>query len=169
MVNLLSQLDAAGVQVTVNAAGDGLSLRGQGRPPADLLEAVHACKAALLTVLTSAKKAAAPPLPVLADSQKQRGEIMPGPVKTSEVEAAAPRKNQPRCAICARWEALPAPLAHMGLCNAGRLAHGWADGNPHGPVEISGAHGCVVCGGRGHRRHINETQPMPVPIARLAP
>ena len=37
----------------------------------------------------------------------------------------------------------------MGLCSAGKRAHGWYDGNPALPVEIQAGHGCMANGGKG--------------------
>jgi len=53
------------------------------------------------------------------------------------------------CGVCARWTAHQAPLEHLGICNAGRQAHGWLDGSGRQPVEIHAAHACAAWGGRG--------------------
>lgn len=53
------------------------------------------------------------------------------------------------CGTCSSWSALPA--AHMGLCRAGRRAHGWYDGDPQQGVEIHVRHRCAAYGGTGWR------------------
>ena len=119
---LLVTLEAAGVMVSLNALRDGLKLNAATQPPAELLAQIRAAKPALLEVL--------------------RG------VPSGQTLSTAGTLTH-TCGTCARWEALAPPLAHMGLCSAGRAAHGWYDGNPVAPVEIQAGHGCAAHGGKG--------------------
>ena len=121
---LLATLEAAGVMVSLNALGDGLKLSAATPPPAELLAQIRAAKPALLEVL--------------------RG------VPSGQTLSTAGTLTH-TCGTCARWEALAPPLAHMGLCSAGRAAHGWHDGNPAAHVEIHAAHSCTAWEGQGFR------------------
>ena len=132
---LLVTLEAAGVLVSLNTSGDGLKLSAATQPPAELLAQIRAAKPALLEVLRGV-----PPAHTL------------------------PAVNPRTCGSCARWAALPAPLAHMGLCSAGRAAHGWYDGNPVAPVEIHAAHACAANSGKGFRvRASSSPHPQTIP------
>ena len=119
---LLVTLEAAGVMVSLNASGDGLKLSAVTPPPAELLAQIRAAKPALLEVL--------------------RGVTSTHTLSVADTLAQT-------CGSCARWAALPAPMAHMGKCSAGKRAHGWLDGNPALPVEIQAGHGCMANGGKG--------------------
>ena len=132
---LLSALQAAGVHVALSAAGNTLELTGK-RPPAALLDEVRASKAALLEALAPANREDVAP----------KTECPPA---ARSFFAADLARTPGHCGSCARWIALPAPLAHIGLCSAGRAAHGWYDGNPVAPVELQAGHGCAAHGGKG--------------------
>ena len=131
-VALLSALQAAGVHVALGVTGDTLELTGK-RPPAALLNEVRASKAALLEALAPANREDVAP----------KTERLP---VARSFFAADLARTPGHCGSCARWSA--PPQAHMGLCSAGRAAHGWYDGNPVAPVEIQAGHGCVAHGGK---------------------
>ena len=63
------------------------------------------------------------------------------------------------CGSCARFTPCPEPQAHMGLCSAGKRAHGWLDGNPALPVELQAGHKCAVNDGKGYRAKIGGYSP----------
>ena len=52
---LLTRLEALGVMVALNEAGDGLKLSSKHRPPADLLDELRAAKPELLAALKAAE------------------------------------------------------------------------------------------------------------------
>ena len=127
VAELLTELRARGVTLTVQGS-QLLTTAPKGAITPDLGEAIKAHRAALLVALQGQVSGAA-----LAPR--------PDPLEVGQ---------QPgHCGTCARWEALAPPLAHMGLCSAGRAAHGWYDGNPVAPVEIQAGHGCAAHGGKG--------------------
>jgi hypothetical protein len=100
---LLSKLEALGVAVMLNAAGDGLRLRADTPPPAALLDEVRASKAALLEALAPKQGDMLPPLP---------WEDVPGP--TGGFRQIAP-------------DPLPDHLARLvSLAKAGKLPSGTA-------------------------------------------
>ena len=145
---LLEALSAAGVTVALNAAGDGLALSGRGQPPAALLEEVRASKAALLAALRGTQNVRTPELPHALP--RRSGEAMPHPPSLSPSplpDLAALALLPGHCGSCARFT--PGPFPPLGLCSAGRRAHGWLDGSPLLPVEIHAAHGCPVLEGKG--------------------
>ena len=129
VAELLTELQSRGVTLTVQGS-QLLTTAPKGAITPDLGEAIKAHKAALLVALQGQVSGAA-----LAPR--------PDPLEVGQ---------QPgHCGICARWEALAPPLAHMGLCSAGRAAHGWHDGNPAAHVEIHAAHSCAAWEGQGFR------------------
>ncbi|WP_104991712.1 hypothetical protein [Deinococcus sp. NW-56] len=93
--------------------------------PADVLDAMRAHKAALL-----------------ADLQRGQG---------TRPDWEALSRERGRCGSCARWTPAPEWGALMGECAAGRLAHGWYDGNPRAPVIVHTGHKCAAWGGEGYR------------------
>lgn len=138
MGRLLALCEAEGVRVLLNAAGDGVRLEAAGPPSAELVRLARAHRAALLEALAPAKVEDVPRTerPARSAFAGQLGDL-----------ALTPG----HCGSCARWEALPAPLAHLGECSAGRAAHGWHDGNPAAAVEIHAAHSCAAWEGKGFR------------------
>ena len=142
LARLLGQLEAEGVRVVLNAAGDGVRLEAAGPPSAELVRLARTHRAALLEALAPAKKEgpAAEPSPDLGAARTS----FAGPL-----EALA--QTPGHCELCTRWEALLAPLAHLGECSAGRRAHGWQNGNPAAAVEIHAAHACTAWEGKGFR------------------
>lgn len=134
---LLSALEAAGVALSLNAAGDGLTLSGKGRPPADLLEAVRAAKPALLEALT-AKEDASLLLPSSPDLAPWEDLPAPSPAPALPTPGRRPIPPRPdwaalsleagRCGSCARWEAAPDWGALMGTC--GRPPGAWPGNLP---------------------------------------
>ena len=137
---LLVTLEAAGVVVSLNTSGDGLTLSAAIQPPTELLTQIRAAKPALLEVL--------------------RG-VLPA--------HSLPAVSARTCNSCARWEALALPLAHMGLCSAGRAAHSWYDGNPVAPVEIQAAHCCAAHGGKSYRARASSPRPPAELVAAAIP
>ena len=129
-IDLLSALEAAGTQVALGTTGTTLELTGK-HPPPDLLTRVHVFKSALLEALKT----------MLSE-------------QTVSVAVPAANITARSCNTCAGWTAMPAPLAHMGLCDAGREAHGWQDGNPHKPVELQGGCQCLAYAGKGYRDRV---------------
>ena len=119
VLTLLNTLEGLGVSVTVRPGGK-LRLEPASLVPADLLHEIRAAKPALLKVLRGAP-------------------TRPDPLEVGQ--------QQGHCGSCARWSA--PPQAHMGLCSAGKRAHGWLDGNPTLPVELQAGHGCMANGGKG--------------------
>jgi hypothetical protein len=138
---LLARLEAEGVRVLLNAAGDGVRLEAAGPPSAEVVRLARTHRAALLEALTPAK-AEAP-----AQPEPARPAVRSSFAGQLEDLALTPG----HCGLCARWEALPEPLAHLGECSAGRKAHGWHDGNPAAAVEIHAAHSCAAWEGQGFR------------------
>ena len=88
---LLTRLAAVGVGLSLNEAGDGLTLSGTGQPPASLLEAVRAAKPELLALLRAAKEelsSSSPPAPLPAHlaamvKAARAGQLPRGAVKLS--------------------------------------------------------------------------------------
>ena len=88
---LLQALEAAGVLVTLNDAGDGLKLKAATPPPAALLDEVRASKPDLLAFLTTPPAPASLPSQVTADPLPAHlrtlvelarvGRLPPGPAK----------------------------------------------------------------------------------------
>lgn len=149
---VLAQLEAEGVSVLLNAAGDGVRLEAAGPPSAEVVRLARTHRAALLEALAPAKRES--PAAELSRHSPERGRPSPDlsasrSAFTASLEALA--QTPGHCGLCARWEALLAPLAHLGECSAGRRAHGWHDGNPAAAVEIHAAHRCAAWGGQGFR------------------
>ena len=148
MARVLAQLEAEGVRVLLNAAGDGVRLEAAGPPSAEVVRLARTHRATLLEALAPAKVKPVPP----ADLPST---LRTGPNRAARSSFAASLENLAltpgHCGVCARWSALPAPLAHMGLCSVGRRAHGWLDGDPAAAVEIQAGCGCMVHGGKGWR------------------
>lgn len=151
---LLEVLEAAGVRIVVAVGGNTLELSGK-LPRPQLLAQVRASKAALLEILTPAK------------------EERPRPSSSPDWEVIGQQPGH--CASCARWEAAPDWGPFMGLCSAGRQAHGWWDGDSSAPVPIHGAHGCAAYDGKGYRargtgkRYAPASLPSPDVGERVAP
>jgi hypothetical protein len=169
---LLMALEAAGVRLTLNAAGDGLTLSGKGRPPAQLLEAVRACKPALLGALRPVKADPPPSLP----SPEDRPAV--GPLSDSERGRARPLPDwgaiaaQPgHCGSCARWELAPDWGAFMGTCGCPPGA--WPGNLP--PHAIHAGHRCAAyreegqAVGRGYRAKGDGKRYSPRPDMRPQP
>jgi len=152
------RLEAEGVRVVLNAAGDGVRLEAAAPPSAELVRLARTHRAALLEALTAEAPAKAEDIPP-ADSYSElskspdagagRSSFAGQPDRAAQVAALALTPGH--CGACGRWEALPEPLAHLGTCNAGRRAHGWQDGNPAAGVEIHAAHRCAAWEGQGFR------------------
>lgn len=112
---LLASLHAHGVMVAINAAGDGLTLTGKGRPPAELLDEVRAAKVELLEALRPAKEEHAPTFPTLS----------PSPVAVPDTRAAEVVSNNVIDAPSPVSDPLPAHLAELlELARAGQLPKG---------------------------------------------
>ncbi|WP_407569116.1 hypothetical protein [Deinococcus altitudinis] len=153
---VLAQLEAEGVRVLLNAAGDGVRLEAEGPPSAEVVRLARTHRAALLEALAPARREAPAP----------KAERPPAAARSSfagqlEVQAQTPG----HCGMCARWEALTAPLAHLGECSAGRLAHGWHDGPSGQAVEIHAAHACTAWEGKGFRARVSGKRYGPRPPA----
>ena len=97
-----------------------------------------------------------PPIPVtLLEAIQNDPKTTPNPAQTPSKRYApdpiTAGQQAGRCGSCARWVAHAAPAAHLGVCDAGRRAHGWFDGAPLAPVETQAALLCQVYGGSGWR------------------
>ena len=148
---LLALCEAEGVRVLLNAAGDGVRLEAAGPPSAELVRLARAHRAALLEALAPAKV-----------------EDVPRIERPARSSFAADLTLTPgHCGSCARWEVLPAPLAHLGECSAGRRAHGWHDGNSVAAVEIHAAHSCAAWEGKGYRARASGKRYSPAPAVGL--
>ena len=163
---LLALCEAEGVRVLLNAAGDGVRLEAAGPPSAELVRLARAHRAALLEHLAPAKAEDVAPEDFCAESSKRPDLGAARSAFAGQLEDLA--RTPGHCGLCARWEALPAPLAHLGECSAGRAAHGWHDGNPVAPVEIHAAHSCAAWEGKGFRARGSGKQSGPAePVASL--
>ena len=159
---VLARLEAEGVRVLLNATGNGVRLEAAGPPSAEVVRLARTHRSALLEALAE-REEGAPDYPVYSTSSKTSDPLAhPETAHSSfagQLEALALTPGH--CGACARWEALPAPLAHMGECSAGRRAHGWYDGPSVQAVEIHAAHACTAWEGKGflakasgpHRAH----------------
>jgi len=148
VARVLARLEAEGVRVVLNAAGDGVRLEAEGPPSAEVVRLARTHRAVLLEALTPAKVEAAGCYSDLSTT--------PDPAHVARTLAFAGRLEAlaltpGHCGVCGRWEALAAPLAHLGECSAGRRAHGWHDGPPAAAVEIHAAHACTAWEGKGYR------------------
>ena len=159
LARLLGQLEAEGVRVCLNAAGDGVRLEAAGPPSAELVRLARTHRAALLEALAPAKKEG--PAAEPSRHRPERGRPSPdlGASRSSfaaSLEALA--RTPGHCGLCARWEALAPPHDHMGECSAGRRAHGWLDGSPAAHVEIHAAHSCAAHCGQAWRERATRKQ-----------
>ena len=159
---VLAQLESEGVRVLLNAAGDGVRLEAAGPPSAEVVRLARTHRSALLEALAE-REEGAPASPVYSTSRK-----IPDPLAHPEaVHSSFARQLDAlalmpgHCGVCARWEALTAPLAHMGECSAGRRAHGWYDGPSVQAVEIHAAHACTAWEGKGFLAKASGKRPAP--------
>ncbi|MGY2895455.1 hypothetical protein [Deinococcus sp. UYEF24] len=148
LARLWGLCEAEGVRVLLNAAGDGVRLEAAGPPSAELVRLARTHRAALLEALTPAKGTQKGRTP---DPAKAEAPARPAVRSSFAGQLEALALTPGHCGLCARWEALPVPLAHLGECSAGRKAHGWHDGNPAASVEIHAAHACTAWEGQGFR------------------
>ena len=147
---VLARLEAEGVRVLLNAAGNGVRLEAAGPPSAEVVRLARTHRAALLEALAKGEESASA-YPVGSTSSKTPDlPAHPRAARSSfagQLEALALTPGH--CGACARWEVFPAPLAQMGECSAGRRAHGWYDGPSGQAVEIHAAHACTAWEGKG--------------------
>lgn len=143
---LLARLEAEGVRVCLNAAGDGVRLEAAGPPSAEVVRLARTHRAALLEALAPAKAEAVPPAELYSEAKKGADRAARSSF-AGQLEALALTPGH--CGSCARWAALALPNDHMGKCSAGKHAHGWLDGNPALPVELQAGHGCAAWEGKG--------------------
>ncbi|WP_293914231.1 hypothetical protein [Deinococcus sp.] len=129
---LLQRLEAAGVLVMLNAAGDGLKLKATTPPPAALLDEVRASKAELLAALSL--PSTDPPAPFRA-APKVRADL-------SELA-----QQSGHCGSCARFTLAPVWGPYLGECGAPPGAW-WPD---TAPLSIHMAHTCQAHSGQGGR------------------
>ncbi len=163
LARLLALCEAEGVRVLLNAAGDGVRLEAAGPPSAELVRLARTHRAALLEALTPAKAEA--PLPTCSELSKSPDPARPAVRSAFAGQLETQAGTSGHCGMCARWAALPAPLAHLGECSAGRRAHGWHDGNPAAAVEIHAAHACTAWEGKGFRARASGKRYGPRPPA----
>jgi hypothetical protein len=162
---LLARLEAEGVRVLLNAAGDGVRLEAAGPPSAELVRLARTHRAALLEALTPAKAEAEALTPIYSNRSRSPDPARPAVRSSFAGKLEALALTPGHCGLCARWEALPAPLAHLGECSAGRKAHGWHDGSPAAAVEIHAAHSCAAWEGQGFRARASGKRYGPRPPA----
>ena len=155
LARLLARLEAEGVQVLLNAAGDGVRLKAAGPPSAEVVRLARTHRAALLEHLAPAKAEDVP--------RAERPQVAVRSSFAGQLDNLALTPGH--CGVCARWEAMPAPLAHLGECSAGRRAHGWQDGPDRQPVEIHAAHACTAWEGQGFRARSTGKRSGPRPPA----
>ncbi|WP_034384715.1 hypothetical protein [Deinococcus sp. YIM 77859] len=170
--SLFAALEAAGARLALSEDGEGLTLSGK-RPPAALLEAVRAERAALLAHLRGAAKEEAAPAPAssspdvapwaaLPPAQERRGPPRP--------DWGALSARPGHCGSCARWEEAPDWGPLMGVCGCPPAA--WPGGLP--PLAIHAGHRCAAYReegeevGRGYRAKGQAPAPRPRP-RRVAP
>ena len=162
VARVLAKLEGEGVRVVLNAAGDGVRLEAAAIPSAEVVRLARTHRAALLEELTRPQEgedpAKAEDVPTPDPAQVARASAFAG-----QLEALA--QTAGHCGLCSRWAALPAPLAHLGECSAGRRAHGWHDGNPAAAVEIHAAHSCAAWEGQGFRARVSGKRYGPRPAA----
>jgi len=162
--HVLARLEAKGVRVVLSAARDGVRLEAAAPPSAELVRLARTHRAALLEALTPAKVEAPQDLGEARPASFSDLRTSPDPTKVDAADPAhlaralafagrleALALTPGHCGVCGRWEALPAPLAHLGECSAGRRAHGWQDGNPAAAVETHAALTCTAWDGQGFR------------------
>lgn len=102
-VELLASLEAAGVRVMLNAAGDGLKVKANSQPPAALLAQIQAARPALLEALRVESAGGAEPSSVLP---------LPSP-------SAAPRTHRPKQQKVTPLSPLPEALVQLVRAAAG--------------------------------------------------
>lgn len=163
---LLLALEAAGVRVTLNAAGDGLTVTGQGRPPEELLAALRAAKPDVLPILTA--RADAVPVPASPDVLLPPWERPARPL----LDWAAIAAQVGHCGSCARSTDAPDWGTLMVTCSAPSAAF---EGSMK-PLALHVGHRCAAYRqdgedvGRGYRSRAGGKRyafPLegPVPIA----
>ncbi|WP_027460401.1 hypothetical protein [Deinococcus murrayi] len=165
VASLFAALEAAGARLALSEDGESLTLSGK-RPPAALLAAVRAERAALLDALRTAKKEAPAPASSLPEdvplAQERRGPPLPDWGALSALPG--------HCGSCARWEEAPDWGAHMGTCGCPPAA--WPGSVP--PLAIHAGHRCAAYRGegeevgRGYRAKGQPPRPVPQP-RRVAP
>lgn len=115
---LLFALDAVGVQVTVNAAGDGLTVTGTGpRPPADLMAHLKAMKPDMLAFLSSVKGVHTVETPTAKEETPPGDTPSPSPgVSPSSGDNLPPLPD---------WAQISARPGHCGSCSRASDAPDW--------------------------------------------
>jgi len=83
------------------------------------------------------------------DQQQTSLETAPTHARWPALDLLARAQQPGHCGCCARWAAYPSPADHMGVCSAGRAAHGWLDGAAHASVETQVGLRCQVYEGTG--------------------
>jgi hypothetical protein len=149
---LRQELAAWNVVLSISESG-GLKYDAPGPVPAALVELLKEHKTQLIDELRTAE---------VVTSCDNLG------VSSDRVDLFEVPRQPGHCGACALWEALPAPLAHMGLCSAGRGAHGWYDGPSDQVVEIHAAHACIAWEGKGFRTRVSGKSPAARPVAEVS-
>lgn len=187
LAQLRAALDQHGVSLTLTAEGK-IRPRADQPPPPELVDAMREHKTALLEGLQNEVKrgnaeqpdgaigcsaeqqddverhSAAPqndqsrPTFEPSDDSKRLTFERENGMKRYTADPLELGKERGRCGSCARWAAHPAPADHMGVCSAGRAAHGWLDGAALTPVETQAALLCQVYGGSGWRKMLKNDE-----------
>ena len=88
-----------------------------------------------------------------ADIQAQRNLLIELVARQAQVKNIGEKRpkaaltTSPReatCSTCSHWSHDDIPGSWMGLCDQGKQAHGWLDGNPDLPVSIQKFHTCTA-------------------------
>ena len=175
---LLTRLAAVGVGLSLNEAGDGLTLSGTGQPPAALLEAVRAAKPELLALLRAAKEEASSsfaevvahphnPAPDMRAAEVVTGrDNLSAPSSSSSSPddlPPAPEERPVKTRPAPDWAALALEAGRCGSCERFTLSPDWG---PYmgecdavsrawwpdaAPLSIHMAHACPLEGAAGYR------------------
>ena len=169
---LLYRLAAAGVGLSLNEAGDELTLTGKGKPPAALLEEVKAAKSGLLALLSPANEERptaslsldAVPAEVVTHLDNLKPPPSARPMNASRAPDWAALSQQPgHCGSCARFTLSPDWGPYLGECGA--VSRAWWPESA--PLSIHMGHACPLDASLGYRSAHSGKTYGPRPLAAL--